>query len=293
MFPYDLPGPEFLSIYGVMFALSLFTAYGTSVMLSEQTGDAPKTVPQLDEYETAILAGGRKNAFCTAIAALVHAGAASIDTMGGKLYRHQTSAKLHPVEHAVHTNASSTGTRLDSIERYVKTNLDSIEQRLQRYGLLVSDLQLEKVRWYPAMIIGAPLILFAIPKIFIGIERGRPIGFLFALALLQLFAICVCAVQKTRPTLAGRRVVEDAKQVHAALSMNYRVCPKSLNQRDLALGAALFGAAAVMSDPYVQARTAMMRSTSSSGTGSSSSSCGSGSSCGGGGCGGGCGGCGG
>ncbi len=291
MNPFDLLGPQFLVLYLAVLAMSIALAVAVRDLLESQNYSDSVSSAQLDQYELAMLAGGKEAVFSTAITALSHDGVLALSERAGFIERVNNQRQVrHPFEEAVINRVSETPKSVYSVYTSMATNLERIAERLGNFGLLTSNLQLTNARLVPALIVFLPILFLAIPKTFIGIAREKPVGFLFFLTLVQAVIALVFLFRARKTTDAGKVLLERARLTNAALSYNYRSSPKSLNSKDLALGAALFGSASLLPDVYSQVRSSL-RPPASTASGSGSS-CGGGS-CGGGGCGGGCGGCGG
>ena len=291
MNPYDLIGPQFLVLYLAVLAMTVALAVAVRDLIESQSYSDSVRGAQLDQYEFAMLAGGKEAVFSTAITALSHDGVLALSDKAGYIERVNNQRQVrHPFEEAVLNRVSETPKSVYSVYTSMATNLERIAERLGNFGLLTSNLQLTNARFIPALIVFSPILFLAVPKTLIGIARDKPVGFLFFLSLVQAVIALVFLLRARKSTDAGKVLLERARQANAALSYNYRSSPKSLSSKDLALGAALFGSASLLPDVYSQVRHSLRPPASSGSVGGSS--CGGGS-CGGGGCGGGCGGCGG
>ncbi len=290
---FDIKGPEFLMLYTVSTVGALIAATVASKALATSGREPATMVSPLDEYELAVLSGGCQNAFFAAIASLTHRGIAKLNSYDGRITRIAEAKDLRSVERDVYEKLASTPQSLRWLYGQVKGAIGRIETRLAAQRLLVPDDQLGVLRAVSTLIALSPLFFLGLPKVILGAERGKPIAFLLILMVVTLASSLFFAFQKRRRTREGDQVIEHAKISNSALKVNYAAAPSTLSPHDLALGAALFGTGAMLTDPYQQARAAVAGGNSSGSSGCSSSGCGS-SSCGGGGCGGGgCGGCGG
>lgn len=304
MNPYELTGPVFLGVMTVAMAASIGLAAVVRVQMSQrgsvETPNCadPKALP-LDPYDYAVLSGGRRNAFLSALAALSHKGI--IDITSDKVS--QVGAPVNVtnwLERNIVDQVARDSKRIGVLFTGIKNNVqfDLIDDKLARYGLILGKKRLNQIRLATVAIVAFPLLVLGLPKLMVGLSAGKPVAFLIFELMMGLFFVVVFAAQKDKPTEAGKAVLKTARDSNNALLVNYQSAPYALAGTDLVLGAALFGSVASSNDPYMKARSNMggCGSAPSSGCGSGGSSCGSGSSCGGGGggCGGGgCGGCGG
>ena len=294
---YDLPGPSFLGLYVVVTGFAIVIAYIVSTnIMGKGRVNTPKCAElELDPYEIAVLSGGRRNAFLSAMATLGHQGAITIYATTGVVYQGVPLDSQYPLEQAIQLKLPGGPKKIKDLiaSQSIKSILTGIETRLAGYGLMVGSERMNSARGASFLIIMLPALFLALPKIIVGIGKEKPVAFLAVLTVATVIIAFSRFLSKDRPTEAAKSIVERQRDKHAALSSNYITAPATLAGADLALAAALFGAVAATSDPFTQAKTALVgvHGSSSGGCGSSTG-CGGGS-CGGGGCGGGCGGCGG
>ena len=292
--PFDLRGPEFLALYVIVLVAAIIACIQIRRMMSGSSGDAPVPGSRLDPYETAYLAGGADLATDTALATLVERKLLAVDAAGRKIIaRSDPPRSAHPFERAVYSTTSRQGVAIDTVRKNSSHSVEPLTARLKAHGLVLSDGQARQ-----ACLLSAALMimvtLFGAIKMFIGLWRGRSIGFLFLLCIISAFVARY--FYKTRPhrTRLGDRFLANLKLENAALEYTAKKKPSRLMGDDLAMAIGLFGIStlAISDGPLRELRTTLQPPPSSSGGSScSSSSCSSGSSCGGG-CGGGCGGCG-
>src|SRR5690606_32032319 len=144
--------------------------------------------------------------------------------------------------------------------------------------------------WVPlALIVSTTLLGFA--KFAIGLERDRPIGYLFVILLVMMIAL-VCFLPRPLRTWGGDRELARLKKRHQHLGNKFVRDTADRQATDWALAAGIFGLTAVTGTEAMHLADAWQYRNgpaSSSGSGCGSSG---GDGCGGGGCGG-CGGCGG
>jgi uncharacterized protein (TIGR04222 family) len=255
----------------------------------------PGRMPALHPFEVAYLAGGTKAVTDAAIATLVHRGTLAVDAKKRRLVASSLPPEgVTPVEVAVHRAVEEHDGKVSSVRRAVRDIARSAATRLETLGLVTGDAQARLVRFAPALVLLAVVVL-GIAKIVIGMERHRAVGLLIALVVVTFLAGVIFAVLAPFRTRRGKHVLAGLKRERAALQATAARAPNSLAGDDLALAFALYGASVFAFGPMADLRqTLAPPSAGGSGCGSSSG-CG-GSSCGGsgGGCGGGgCGGCGG
>jgi glucan phosphoethanolaminetransferase (alkaline phosphatase superfamily) len=117
---------------------------------------------------------------------------------------------------------------------------DVIHDRLQQLNLLLSQSQSFKAQFYPTLMITA-LLGLGITKIFVGISRGKPVGYLFILcSLIGIIGFMFFLVPPHRSRY-GDRVLE---------SLRSRTCSRLYGNLDpqLPLAFALFGTTILAGD---------------------------------------------
>lgn len=176
----------------------------------------------------------------------------------------------------------------EDIKTSVNTKIASYIQELQAKHLLKRSGDLTKGFIIVAFTFFA-IYLIGITKLYLGIMRDKPIGFLSVILVITPFIIFLI-LKPTRPqTVLGIAYLELLKKNFEWMKEKARY--DDLNGIDPVHVAAIFGVAAISADAGFA--NAINRSTGNYGGGcGASAGCGGGG-CGGGGCGGGCGGCGG
>jgi uncharacterized protein (TIGR04222 family) len=159
-----------------------------------------------------------------------------------------------------------------------------IRERLETLGLLLTDTQAAMVRLLPLILVLC-LPAFGIIKIFVGISRGRPVGFLVIFCVASVIAAFALFGRRPLRSRSGDEALASIRRDNSALRSAAK-SPDRLASSDVCLAAALFGlgtlAVGGLADLNSALRPVVAHNSGWLG------SCGSG--CGGGGCGGGCGG---
>jgi uncharacterized protein (TIGR04222 family) len=288
----DLRGPQFLGLYAFLFLLASALAAILRRAMRGPCGPPPPEAHKLDPYEIAALTGGERLAVNTAIASLYRRGALDVSSAGMLKTTGLTIHPLHPLERRV----------LDVVEplkRYVpevhrKVPADATLKRPTDLGLLLPPDRRRAAAFASAAPLLA-LLLLGIVKVIVGIERNRPVEFLFIWCALTAVVAVLLLARPPRRTRAGDALLKDMQSRSVGLRATAATAPTSLAVGDLALAMALFGPAVLAStelDPVRKALIPPRSTTSSCGSSCGGGGCGGGG-CGGGGCGGGgCGGCG-
>ena len=298
--PLDMPGPQFLKLYVVlMIAAAILARLLKRALVSPRWSDQRHI--DLDPYEAAYLRGGARQAIDAANAMLAQR---QLLKVSGSAHTVSTSGPLpagaHWFEQVVHHAISATSTRqINDIRSssLLTPHTDRLASQLQQWGLIPDDQHWLTARTVSGLLMLA-LLLLGVAKVFVGVSRNRPVGFLILLCIVT--GIITLVVINSRParTRLGEQALTQLRGESAALQMAARTRPERLASGDVALAIGLFGieALAFTNDSWSDLKAAL-RPPVATGSSSSSSGCGGGSSCSssscGGGCGGGCGGCGG
>lgn len=304
--PFNYDGPTFLLLYFAVFTLAALTAFFLRRLLrSGDDGELPLKT-ELEPYEVAYLAGGKRLATRAAMATLVHEGALKVRIdqskvlgllPGRKHYRLVAGAALNrqpaALEKAIY-DAAAEGPTIRDAQRTAGAQVYCLADKLHREGLLLDASQAAMARWWPALIV-AGVALFGTIKIAVGLSRERSVAFLVLAVIATLFAAAFFLNDASR-TRAADRLLDELRRQHSRLNAPARRVAHSLPSADLALAMALFGMSVLAGGPLDDLRAAFMAPPNQGGgaSGCGTDCGGGGGGCGGGGgdgCGGGCGGC--
>lgn len=298
MNPFDLRGPDFLILFGVLSALTVVLAAVLRWSLRGPDGDGPIEVSDLSPYHIAYLAGGARLPIHAAVAALVKEDAIHVSKSKHTLSRKdQVPEQAHPLERAVHAHVACSGEMtLSELGRIDSKSLTRLHQELEEQGLLVAPAEAGLARVLPTLLVLAVTLLGMI-KVAVGVARDRPVLFL----VLGCVATAVVAFAGfARPVLRSRRgdrLLARLRAEHAPLASTAHARAEALAASDVTLAVGLFGIGILATGPYADLRAARKASDTAGWSSHCGSGCGGGGGgggCGGGGCGGGgCGGCGG
>jgi uncharacterized protein (TIGR04222 family) len=299
MNPFDLSGPQFLLLYFVVFVIGLVLAVRLRRRLRTPV-DPPPERPRLSPYKVAYLAGGPVLAVNAAIARLVQGGLLEVDSSTGTLSRSgDLPAKPDPLEQRIfdcaRENIAVKDLRLATADETAK-----IRERLEDKGLLVNESEAGKARWLPVLLLFG-VALFGLTKIFIGLDRGKPVGWLVVFCAVTGLVALAGFARRVFRSQRGDGVLDELKRDHAALQATACAKPEALPLNDFALAVGLFGLGILAAGPLANLRKTLTPpgggNYSDTGGGCGGGCGGGGGGCGGGGgggCGGGgCGGCGG
>ncbi|NJP10149.1 MAG: TIGR04222 domain-containing membrane protein [Leptolyngbyaceae cyanobacterium RU_5_1] len=278
--PLNVTGPDFLIFYSVAAAIAIGLAFYLRARLRLPDGDPVQRPVQLDAYETAYLASGASRVVDTAITRLVQEKHVTVDRWTRSLILSGSAAQVSdPVEQAVVAAIASDG-RIEKVRvRTVGVEaVTVIRDRLRQLDLLLSRRQALKAQLYPALLIVA-LLGLGLAKIFVGVSRGKPVGYLVVLCFLTAIVGVLFAVIAAHRSRYGDRVLET---IRSRTRLHHSRQYHELDPQ-LPLAFALFGTTILADGILIDLKQVFTPPSSGGGGGGD----------GGGGCGGGCGGCGG
>jgi uncharacterized protein (TIGR04222 family) len=294
--PFDLKGPEFLSLYLVVLAVALLAAYLARQSFRQPTDAPPAEALDLHPYEVAYLAGGATRAINAVIAGLVHRGLVCVNVAERTLSAQPSSTTPRlAVEKAAYDHVlARPNLPIRELHSALASTVTDLGDRSRALGLLVTEERAALGRLLPTLLV-LGVAGFGAIKILVGMGRQRPVGFLTVLCIGTVVVAFAGFARRLHRSWRGDLALEQFKVRNAALE--YAV-PRNVAQvtaDDLALAVGLFGAGVLASGPLADLKTALTPPAGSSSCGSGSgcsSGCGGGGGCGGGCGGGGCGGCG-
>ncbi|MFM8414347.1 MAG: TIGR04222 domain-containing membrane protein, partial [Planctomycetota bacterium] len=297
--PLDLTGPPFLALFAMLATGSIVVGLVLR-RLFQPLGDPTVTDQNLEPLELALLADdGRWRCAASGLSALAVAPAATVT--GGTKSEPPSFAIVSspppespPLLRALHARLAALGscTTAEAVKAAVDVVRDEFEPALIARGLLVGEWWKSASPW----LITAPAaatIGLGIAKIFTGVSRGKPVGFLVIGCITLGFVCLIALAKKPRRTRQGDAVVHTAWKrfresgQQATWAGRRRTEPAVQPIALMPLAVALLGTAALggTTHAFLQAPIDRLQTGSGSGAGG----CGSSGGCGGGG-GGGCGG---
>jgi uncharacterized protein (TIGR04222 family) len=254
--------------------------------------DGPPIDPaKLNPYEAALLVHGPKRNILTRVALVRLAGAGEIEFVGNDSIRRSDGRRaalgtFDSFEQIILGEAAAWSISLSRIDGVVSgsPHADRVEATLRKWGAVIPPEAGRAIRFLPALLLAA-VIALGLWRIQLGLNRGRPVGFLVLTCLGLGLAAATHVLLRPWRTRKGQNLMR---------SLRRDVAPAvgSADPRSAALAFAILGISALPStDAYATLREAFKPPAGGEG-GCGGGGCGGGG--GGGGCGGGgCGGCGG
>lgn len=284
-------GPEFLKSYLVIAGFAVGFSFILRALLRPSGTEGWRAD---DPYQAAYVRDGAEGLSKAVLASLLHRRAIDVDvTAQSPAVKpvNPLGPNPHPAEDAAYQAARAEET-LDLVRKRMELFATNVwDPQLIARGVLVSRAKTVTLTMVSAMpMVG--LLLLGATKIFIGVERGKPVGFLaFAEMMVVLFTVLFVWLAIPRSTRAALNALRDAQ--HENSGLRYASASNgmldNLDARDVAWAVALFGLAPIMGThlavlPTAYSKASAMGQASSGGCSSGGGGCGGG--CGGGGCGG-------
>lgn len=288
----DWRGPDFLVLYAALTACGVAAAILIRLLARLPWSASPEGGTEPTPSELAMLAGGWKRVVQTMAAAMVLKGTLTHDKIAGAVRPADApGAKDTVLEKRIHAAVRVAG-GLPLAQMHQKIDPDAaFDQALIESRCRPTPAQRFWGRVLPVLLF-AGLLALGVAKIAIGLGRGKPVGFLMAMAAVALLLAIGFGMAPIHSTLRGVRQVNAARRRRKVPVFER----KDLAGDSLLIQLAIFGPLAIEGTVLgaFAADLRPPRESSSFGDSGSSGCTSSGCSSGGGGCGGsGCGGCGG
>lgn len=303
-------GPEFLALFAILIGATILVCWWRQWARDSSAELPPLRPPEkIDPYELAYLRAGANEMARVLIVSLIERKYLQITTLKSAWWKgkdrsierarnNPPPANLTPIELATFewfdhartaeavfkrsTSLTEPGDLPSALTQYTL----KYEQKLRADRLLTSD-ELQNEARGNVIIAIAVVTAIGIARLFIGISRGRPVGFLILMGILGSIAIATMG----RPGRLSRR----GKQYLDTTQRTWGWLKNSGDSNDWSpsLAAAVFGFAVLSGTEMSPLNEMFTRANHNNAWGGDGGSGGCGGGCGGGGCGGGCGGCGG
>lgn len=297
--PFDLNGSDFLKLYWALAALAVVGGLIIRWYYSTDSGK-PGNDDEPTPYEVACLGGPPERAVHAAIAQLCQDGLVSVDAKSGDvtLVAPGEVASRPPIEQAVlRAVAGGSGVKLKAVEAACAPDLADLQTSLRAKGLILQS-DNARLGWMIPSIVFSLVQLFALIRFFVGLSRGKAVGFLVLSWLAVGFIGAILLSKKLYRTkrgdalLAGLRAQYEAMRKQAAADGVAGIPSPAFASLALPLAIGVLGYSILAGTP-ADSMYQRMRSTGSADGGGSSDSSSSSGDGGGDSGGGGCGGCGG
>ncbi|NMO22744.1 TIGR04222 domain-containing membrane protein, partial [Pyxidicoccus fallax] len=243
MNPLGWSDPVFLGLFMPLLLLSFLLAKVARWWLRQPGPSSDRTLPSAEPYEAALLRG--RNALVeTAVASLAHQGYYRLSGDGWV-----TTGTVPPtaplIERIVFAAFEAGELNKSRLVRKAEPAIQELRARLVRRGWLMDDAGRARARWLPGLL-PVSVLVPGIAKVFVGVERDKPVAFLLTICVLGLVALVrtLRAPWRSRQGDAVLRILrreqEPLKQTAEGMTSL-----AALTHRELALAVGLYGMSAV------------------------------------------------
>jgi uncharacterized protein (TIGR04222 family) len=288
MFPFDLPGPQFLLLYALFAILVLAALY---LARNYYESGPPPTIDLKDPLLFACLRGGPREAVGVATVGLIDRG---LLKASGRVITRSPDANSSLVRRRLekevlsHFRHPGDATSILSNESALRVAAEEYEEQLRGYQLIPDGAMLTMRLWFLTAA-WAALLAVGGTKLSVALGAGRT-NVAYLIVVMAAAAFAAFKLRGPYRAALGDAYLASVRSMFVGLRERASSIRAGNGSRELLWLTALFGAAAVPTAAFPFVHELWPKRASASGTGCGSS-CGSGGSgCGGGG--GGCGGCG-
>lgn len=297
--PLDWVGPDFLKWYAFVVVGAIIAAF---VLRHVLWPDEPELADNVDYSEAACLTGNWKLAVNAVLAKLLASKQATA-VVQGTTTQFLLNGTERPTgsdfeKRVIQALDQPSSLTLSEVHHEMQESGERLEESLRQRGLLPGNASYALAPRLFSSLLMVVVGIIGVAKVSVGISRGKPVGFL-VLMLIVPSILAVWFLLRPRLTASARRWLRQQQSDRAELMKD--VGDESRSPEQIALGTALFGAAALAGTQFMPLKTAWQSNRGEPGSsGCATAGCGAnacGGAGGGGGCGGdggsGCGGCGG
>lgn len=297
--PFELNGSDFLRLYWTLAAVAVVVGWLIRRYFAADSR-APGNDDEPTPYEVACLGGPPARAVHAAIAQLCQDGLVSVDARSGdvSLVAPGEVASRPPIEQSVlRAVVGGASVKLKAVEAACAPDLADLQTSLRAKGLILRE-ENARAGWMIPSILFTLVQLLALIRFFIGLSRGKSVGFLVISWLVvgfvgaALFSKKLYRTKRGDALLAGLRAQYEALRKQAAATGEVGLPSPAFASLALPLAIGVLGYSVLAGTPADSMYQRLRSTGGSDGGGSSDSSSSSGDSGGDSG-GGGCGGCGG
>jgi uncharacterized protein (TIGR04222 family) len=284
--PWNLTGAKSLSFHLLAWLGLIPFALVVRYLWLQPADDIPELASELSPRAAAYLRDGKAGVVRVAVAELTTAGILTV-AEDGTVASGPTPPSHDPLDRAIF--GTSQRHTIHTLQSYIDADkVRPIRESLERLGLVLTWSWMSAVVFWPLLLTWlVPAV--GITKIMVGIERGRPVGFLLGFCILAVvISLIVSIAACPRCTRRGAFTLERLQSRYTGLSA------RAATATEVGWVVGLYGAAALLSTPHrTLAQGLTPKAEGGSGCGAMGCGSGGGSSGDGGGDGGGGGGCGG
>lgn len=249
--PFELPGMKFLLFFAMAYSASLFGALIVRFFWEGPGGEISPGSEPPDLYSLAFLSGGPRAVTLTALAKMLEDGKLELAADGTTVTKKAGVDTSDDVVEAALIDAmplTNDSTIRDAVTDKIDQALETRRIELERARLLQTERQHSLRPWITALPPLAVVLGLGVPRLVMGLNRGKPVLFLVLSMIAGLVGAVWLARTSTRGTPLTRRGVA---WLHGRRKATPRFRDtKSTVAYDLPLAVALFGPAVATGAAY-------------------------------------------
>jgi uncharacterized protein (TIGR04222 family) len=257
---WGISGPEFLAGYGLLALVSLVGVVIVRWWLAAGSAGASAVQPAKQPRDIAYLNGGPQLAVLSALSSMRVAGTILLEG-SGRVHAGQAPGEgADELERAIHLTAIEPIAWQQLItHRIVRTALESVRQRLEGAGLLLSAQRRRRIKLVGLWMVAVAAL--GLVRVLAGAANSAPVGYLILDELLAVGIVSVLLLRRA-PTHSRRGTarLKNLRATHTELAPE--MCPDwtAYGPALAGLGVGIFGASALWaSDPDLAAGVGVRR----------------------------------
>lgn len=250
---WGISGPEFLAGYGLLALVSLVGVVIVRQRLGVGSAGASAVQPREQPRDIAYLNGGPQLAVLSALSSMRVAGTILLEGRGRVHAGQVLGEGADELERAIHLTAIEPIAWQQLVtHRIVRTALESVRQRLEGAGLLLSAQRRRRIKLVGLWMVAVAAL--GLVRLLTGAANGAPVGYLIlellAVGWVSVFLLCRAPTCSRR----GTARLKNLRATHTELAPEMRPDWTAYGPALAGLGVGIFGASALWaSDPDLAA----------------------------------------
>ncbi|MFP2934171.1 TIGR04222 domain-containing membrane protein, partial [Pyxidicoccus sp. 3LG] len=243
MNPLELSGPEFLALAVPLLLVTFVFAKALRWWMRQPGDPLRRFTRDIGPYEAAALRG-REAVVDAALASLAHQkllglGVDHLEAVGKVPFNAPLAERL------VHAAVSEGEVKSSELLERAEPAIQQLRRTLLERGWLVDDAWSLRARWLPMLPLVA-VLLMCVAKLMVGLEQGRPVGFLVFILIFGVIA-CIQGFKAPWRSRSGDTVLRQLLEEQEPLKETARsaTSASALSTRDMAFAVGLYGLTAV------------------------------------------------
>ncbi|OAI55887.1 hypothetical protein AYO49_05125, partial [Verrucomicrobiaceae bacterium SCGC AG-212-N21] len=243
---FGMRGPEFLLFYLWALPSALLLSLVFAWVMRGGIGRAPLG-EEVDAYDAAFLGGGGGRAVSAALASLYGRGLIQFGESWFKATVQQTDRApqtLHEMEWLVYKAVPQrVAEDLTVVRESLEPRMERLREKLVERGWLLGPEEVTRIKWIAALPFVALLLVGAL-KLVLGVDRDKPVLFLFLLLIVTLVILAVRLASLCKRTAEGQAVWRNLRAARHRLQDQLRHSSVADTTAAMPMAVALLGTGA-------------------------------------------------